>query len=108
MNDELKEIHFHDSELESLIELPMKDQLILNVQYPTDWEKNEFEPRSIVFHGFVELEIKEIPFEGNPTILDALVITTEGEYATVKLETNAGYRLVKAKSVNLEDRIGSV
>ncbi len=108
MDNGLKEIHFHDSWVESVLELPIKDQLVFNVQYPTDWENNKFEPKSIIFHGLVELEVKEIPFEGNPTILDAFVIAKDGGYTTFKLETNAGYRLVKAKSVTLEDRIGGV
>ena len=33
------QIFWHDSEIESVIELPSKDVMIINVQYPIDWKK---------------------------------------------------------------------
>ena len=96
------EIYWHDCQIESAIELTESDKYILNVHYPVNWEEHIFEPRAIVFEDFCEGEIKEIPFAGKPTILEASVVTTDGKYSTLRLETNAGYRLLKATSVVVE------
>ena len=106
--EEINNIHWHDCELEAVIEIPSQDRLVLNVQYPENWENNIFVSKGIVFEGYHSQEVKEMPFEGNPTILDASVVSEENGYKTVKLETNAGYRLVTAKSVSLGDRIESI
>lgn len=97
----ISEIHWHDSELISCVEVPAKDQLILNVEYPEDWQANRFARRAIVFSGFHALEVNEIPFFGGPTILGAEVVGASGGYFRVKIETNAGYRLVSAQAVSL-------
>lgn len=97
----ISEIHWHDSALVSCVEIPLKDQLIFNVEYPEDWQANLFIKRAIVFTGFHALEVNEIPFEGNPTILSAEVVSSERGYFKVKIETNAGYRLVSAQAVSL-------
>lgn len=97
----INEIYWHDSELTSVIEVPAKDQLILNVLYPSDWEAGEFLPIAIVFLGFHAAEIHEGPFAGNPTLLGASVISETGGTYRVRLETNAGYRVIFAKSVIL-------
>ncbi len=101
------EIFWHDSEVESVIEIPRNDVLIFNVQYPVNWEKNIFEPRSIVFEGCFSYEVSEIPFEGNPTILGASVLSEvgspfqQGGFFKVHIETNAGNRFVTAKKIKL-------
>ena len=101
------EIFWHDSEIESVIELPSKDTMIFNVQYPIDWEKNIFEPRSIVFEGYFSYEIAEMPFEGNPIILSATVLSEvgspfqQGGYFKVHIKTNAGDRFITAKIIKL-------
>ena len=45
--EDLNEIHWHDSEVESVIEIPAKDELVYNVQYPEDWNKNTFAPKAM-------------------------------------------------------------
>ena len=50
--EDLNEIHWHDSEVESVIEIPAKDELVYNVQYPEDWNKNTFAPKAITFSGY--------------------------------------------------------
>ncbi|BDM64389.1 hypothetical protein NFHSH190041_18410 [Shewanella sp. NFH-SH190041] len=97
----INEIHWHDSEIESVIEIPNKDELIYNIQYPEDWENNLFSAKSIIFGGLHSYTIEEMPFEGNPTILSALLIKEEGGYKSVKLETNAGNRYITFKTINL-------
>ena len=99
--ENLNEIHWHDSEIESVIEIPARDQLIYNVQYPENWDQNIFVPKAITFNGYHSHSVEEIPFEGNPTILAVSVVKEESGFTTVKLETNAGNRYVTAKSFNI-------
>ncbi len=105
--EEIDNIHWHDCEIESVIEIPNRDMLVFNVQYPENWENNIFTPKSIVFEGYHSLEVKEIPFEGNPTILNAEVLAEvgspfqKGGFFEVKIETNAGERIIIAKRVKL-------
>jgi len=50
--EKLNEVHWHDSEIESVIEIPSKDELIYNIQYPESWEQNIFVPRAVTFYGY--------------------------------------------------------
>lgn len=70
------DIHWHDSSLVSCVEVPANDQLIFNVEYPEDWQANLFTKRAIAFTGFHSLEVNEIPFDGNPTLLSAEVVSS--------------------------------
>jgi len=103
----INNIHWHDCEIESVVEIPSKDLLVLNVKYPEKWEENYFVPKGIVFEGYHSQEVNEIPFVGNPTILNVDILCEvdtpfqkEG-YFKVKIETNAGDRFVVAKRVKL-------
>ena len=51
--------------------------------------------------------VNEIPFDGNPTILAASVLSEENGFTTLRLETNAGYRLVTAKRFRLGEQVGT-
>lgn len=101
------EIFWHDSEIESAVELPSENAVILNVQYPIDWEKNIFESRSIVFEDYFAYEVSEMPFDGNPTILSAEILSEvgspfqQGGFFKVHIKTNAGNRFVIAKRIKL-------
>ena len=99
--ENLNEVHWHDSEIESVIEIPAKDELIYNIQYPENWGQNIFAPKAITFSGYHSHVIEEIPFEGNPTILAVTIVKEEGVFTTIKLETNAGSRYVTAKSFRI-------
>lgn len=104
---EIDGIHWHDCELESVVEIPSKDMLAFNVQYPDNWEQNIFVSKSIVFEGYYSQEVNEMPFEGNPTILSATVLSEVGSqfqkdgYFKVRIETNAGDRFVIAKTIKV-------
>ncbi|MCP3675074.1 MAG: hypothetical protein GY829_11485 [Gammaproteobacteria bacterium] len=104
---EINLIHWHDCELESVIEIPSKDMLVFNVQYPESYEQNIFVSKSIVFVGYYSQEVNEMPFEGNPTILGADVLSEIGSpfqkdgYYKIHIETNAGDRFVVAKSIKV-------
>lgn len=97
--EEINKIHWHDCEIESVVEIPGKDILVFNVQYPENWDENIFVRKSIVFKDHHSHEVNEMPFEGNPTILYVSIETEENGFSTLKIETNAGYRLVTAKGV---------
>ncbi len=99
--DTINNIHWHDSEIESVFEVPRRDELIYNVLYPENWERNEFVAKAIVFEGYHSQIVEEMPFEGNPTILGASVHRKENDFTTFKLETNAGSRFVTAKGIRL-------
>ena len=104
----LNEVHWHDSEIESVIEIPSKDELIYNIQYPENWYQNKFVPKSVTFSGYHSHVVDEMPFVGNPTILAVSVAKEEGGFTTIKLETNAGNRYVTAKSFNIAVQRASI
>ncbi len=108
---EHNEIHWHDCELLSMIEVRSQDELILRVMYPVDWENDKYEETDIVFSGFYSLNINEIPFEGNPTLLGLESVERvdsdlfKSSRFKFNLSTNAGIRVIEAKSVHLRERI---
>lgn len=102
--ESLNKIHWHDTVIESVIEIPANDQLIYNVQYPEDWGQNIFVPKAITFSDFHSHIIEEMPFEGNPTILGASIVDEGGGFTKIKLETNAGNRFVIAKECTIGER----
>lgn len=99
--ENINTIHWHDAEIESVVEIPSKDQLIFNIRYPEDWNQNSFVPKAIIFNGYHSQIVEEIPFDGKPTILSASIVGKEDSYTTIKLETNAGNRYVIAKSIDI-------
>ncbi|MGB0942782.1 MAG: hypothetical protein ACPGUE_10290 [Marinomonas sp.] len=98
---QINEIHWHDSEIESVIEIPDKDELIYNIQYPENWDQNIFVPKEIRFSGYHSHAVEEMPFEGNPTILAVSIENESDGYTTIKLETNAGNRYITAKTLEI-------
>jgi hypothetical protein len=104
MND-INSIHWHDCELESVVEIPSKDMLVFNVQYPENWDQNIFVPKGIRFEEYHSQTVHEIPFEGNPTILSVRVESEDNGFTTIRIETNAGYRLVTAKRFSIGEQI---
>ena len=97
-------MHWHDSEIESVIEIPATDELIYNIQYPESWDQNIFVPKEVRFSGYHSHAVEEMPFEGNPTILAASIESESSGYIVIKFETNAGDRYVTAKSFNIGPR----
>jgi hypothetical protein len=57
--EHINEIHWHDSEIESVIEIPTKDELIYNIQYPENWDQNIFMPKEIRFSGYHPMPSKK-------------------------------------------------
>ena len=98
---DLSEIHFHDCEIRRVVELPEADELLFEIFYPTDWENNMFEPRTLAFVDVLNYEVHEGPFSGAPTILDVVVQEHGAPRSLLRVETNAGYRSLRCGSVEL-------
>jgi len=47
MQKQVNDIHWHDCEIESVVEIPSRDMLAFNVQYPVDWENNVLRPKAL-------------------------------------------------------------
>ncbi len=104
MKEIMNDIYWHDTVIERVIETPSKSELVMEVDYPTDWEKNVYEPRSIVFTNPLDYRIDEGPFRGNPTILSAAIEETDDGYHRIVLKTNAGQRSLRFKNVEIRER----
>ena len=98
---DISTIHFHDTQILRVIEDCAADTLTMDVEYPVDWERNVFEKRRLVFEDVHGYRVFDGPFEGCPTILDASIISTEGRWSKVRLETNAGWRELSCTAVRL-------
>lgn len=97
----LAEIHFHDCRIRRVIESSELDELHIEVDYPIDWDRNQFEPRVIVFREVLNYHVDEIAFHGAPTILDAVDKGPIGHRRDITLQTNAGTRSFLAAAVVL-------
>lgn len=99
----LNDIHFHDSVIYQVIENTNEDSLSFLVDYPVDWENDVYERKEIKFIDFLNYQVHEGPFLGRPTFLDFSIVDSENERDIVRLETNAGYRQLSFKSVELNN-----
>lgn len=95
-------INWHDSTIRRVIETPGDGTVAFDVRYPVDWVNNVFDFRNILFKEIYAYEIHEGPFLGSPTILDASVSKAD-QYGvcTIRLDTNAGFRILRCKSLEL-------
>src|SRR5947208_432458 len=101
MSVDLSSIHFHDTQILKVIEDTQSDVLTMEVNYPVDWNNNEFEKRRLVFQNVLNYQVNEIAFQGPPTILDAKIVLEEEKRTRIRLETNAGHRELSCSAVNL-------
>ena len=103
MSVDLSSIHFHDTRILKVIEDTQSDVLTMEVNYPVDWNNNEFEKRRLVFENILNYQVHEIAFHGSPTILDAKVLQEESRRTRIRLETNAGHRDLSCSVVKLTE-----
>jgi len=101
---DFSKIHWHDSVIKKVVELPSEERLLFEVDYPVDWENQKWELHTIEFADLHTYEIHEGPFVGSPTILDAAKSDVD-EYgnSTFKLDTNAGYRIIICKKISITE-----
>jgi len=98
----LKDIYLQNSVIKSVIENITNDELILNVDYPIDWNKKKFSNAFIVFSNIQGYEIHEIASHGDLTILGVEIISENPGRTTIKIATKAGYRTFSYTNVNIE------
>ena len=98
---DISSIHFHDTKILRVIEDASADTMTMEVHYPVDWEHNVFEKRCLVFEDVYGYQVFDGPFVGCPTILDASIISTDGGYSRIRLETNAGHRELNCTAIRL-------
>ena len=103
----LEEIHFHDSRIRRVTELPARDMLVFEVDYPIDWENNVFAIRFITFIDVLEYSVDEGAFFGGATLLDYTVDAVESGRRRITLHTNAGKRSLSFREVQLSDSFDS-
>ncbi|MEI9961945.1 MAG: hypothetical protein WDM76_12675 [Limisphaerales bacterium] len=100
---DISTIHFHDTQILKVIEDTQTDTFTMEVEYPVDWENNQFEKRRLIFMDAIDYKISEISFQGSLTILDAKIISKDDRRSRIRLETNAGYRELSCTSVQLSE-----
>jgi hypothetical protein len=99
---DISSIHFHDTKIHRVIEDSEAKTLTMEVTYPADWERNVFEKRLLIFDDVHHYQVVEWElFGGAPTILDAEIISTDGRWSRLRLETNAGHRELSCVAVRL-------
>jgi len=99
---DISDIHFHDCQLRRVIELCSTNDLLMEVNYPVDWENNHFEPRTIVFRDVLNYRVDEGPFLGAATILDVQDLGLVGSRRNLRIETNAGARTLLCANVEVQ------
>lgn len=97
----ISNIHFHDTQILRVIEENETDTLIMNVDYPVNWEHNIFEHRKIVFYDAYNYQVHEMPFSGIPTIIEINILGTTNRWTHLRIQTNSGFRNVSCVSVRL-------
>jgi hypothetical protein len=101
MSLDLSAIHFHDTRILKVIEDTENDILIMEVNYPVNWDDNEFEKRRLLFEDILNYQVNEIAFSGSPTILDVNILEEEERRTRIRLETNAGHRDLSCSAIQL-------
>jgi hypothetical protein len=100
-----EDIYWHDAVILGVHIDSEQAILRLEVNYPVNWEKNEYERRDIIFSNAYGYQEHEGPLVGSPTILSA-TISEFGQFLLVRMETNAGYRQVGCSAVELSPCAG--
>jgi hypothetical protein len=98
---DISTLELHDTRILRVTEDTSADQLIMDVDYPADWFESRYEARRLAFTDAFNYQVHEGPFAGVPTILRVQVVGGEDGWTRLRLETNAGFREVSCKSVEL-------
>ena len=71
-----------------------------------DWEAGDFAPHTIGFEDVYTYEIHEGQRVGPPTLLDATASEMDKYGAReIRIETAAGYRIVRCKDITLKEGV---
>ena len=102
----LNKIHFHDSQIIGVVEYLETGELLIDIDYPIDWQNDIFEHKIIVFRNVLNYEVHEGPFEGRPTILQVQQVGRKEERSLLRIETNTGFRQLLCTEVELQNPSG--
>jgi hypothetical protein len=103
---------FHDSNILEVKETA-EQTIDFSLNFPIDWQNNVFEKRILRFKGVIYYHIDEIPFGGQPTILQIINIgritkffgSDKDKFETVRnkieIQTNAGKRIIEYSDCDL-------
>jgi hypothetical protein len=103
----IDDFSFHDSRILSVTENTQDHYFDFLLDFPTNWEDNIFEPRILRFTKVIFYVIDEIPFEGQPTILEIVNLGQitkdfgigrnhfEAIRTKIEIQTNAGNRIIE-------------
>ncbi len=103
----IDDFDFHDSQILSVTENTQDHYLDFLLDFPTNWQDNIFEKRILRFTEVIFYNIDEIPFFGQPTILEIVnfgqVTKSWGSERNhmeatrwkIEMQTNAGNRIIE-------------
>jgi hypothetical protein len=109
------ELSFHDATILGVSEDTATQTLNLVLDFPVDWKNNVFMKKLLRFNGAIVYIKKEIPFAGNPTILEIKQLhshkhtyiiandITQSAKHKIEIITNAGSRFVEFNEAELLD-----
>ncbi len=109
----INDFDFHDSAILSVTENTQKHYLDFLLEFPIKWEDNIFELKILRFNEVIFYTVDEIPFFGQPTILEIINLgqitkswgtgrnLMEAKRLKIEIQTNAGNRLIEYEDCNL-------
>ena len=105
---EIPDIYVHDGTLIRVIEDPAHARIMMHVELPILERDEQLEPRVLVFEDVYGYQVVEGFIDGCPTLLDFSVVTTEGRWSRVRIETTVGYREILCSNVRVleHDTVG--
>jgi hypothetical protein len=98
---------FHDSTILTVTEHTDSQTVDYLINFPTDWENDKFEKRTLRFTDVITHNIEEIPFAGQPAIMEIInhgpIVKRFGtgrnqikaDRQRIEIKTNAGDRLIE-------------
>lgn len=102
----IEDFSFHDSEILEVKEISSEQTIDFILQFPTDWANNIFEKRILRFKDVIYYLVDEMPFGGQPTILQIVNLGQklktfgvdrnqfEAVRNVIEIQTNAGNRTI--------------
>lgn len=100
----ISDYSFHDSTIIEVKENIQEHSIEILLDFPIDWGNNVFEKRTLKFIGVITYQVDEIPFAGQPTILNIIKVELnerKRDGQTIQIQTNAGNRLVEFNKCEL-------
>ena len=109
----IEDYSFHDSRILSVTENTQDHYIDFLLDFPTNWKDNIFEPRILRLTEVIFYTIDEIPFFGQPTILEIVNFGQvnkswgsgrnhiEAMRTKIGIQTNAENRIIEYKDCSL-------